>query len=91
MSQDFTQNVAAPGGGGGGTTTGVSGGTCAVSGLYKASDGRIEFIQPFVVGDKFHNFPGGTAKAKCTWTLMSRSSDGNRGNFTAVKVAAGSA
>lgn len=85
MSQDFTQNAEA----GGGTTTGTSGGTCSVSGLYKATDGKIEFIQPFVVGDKFFAFPGGTAKVKCTWTLMSKSSDGNRTTFTAVKVAAG--
>ena len=72
------------------TTTGATGGTCQVSGLYKATDGRIEFIQPFVVGDKFFAFPGGTAKSKCTWTLMSKSVD-NRTSFTAVKVAAGSA
>ena len=70
------------------TTTGTTGGTCSVSGLYKATDGRIEFIQPFVVGDKFFAFPGGTAKSKCTWTLMSKSTD-NRTSFTAVKVAAG--
>ena len=81
MSQDLVA-------GGGTTTKGTTGGTCSVSGLYKATDGRIEFIQPFVVGDKFFAFPGGTAKAKCTWTLMSKSTD-NRASFAAVKVAAG--
>jgi hypothetical protein len=70
------------------TTTGTTGGTCSVSGFYKATDGKIEFIQPFVVGDKFFAFPGGNAKTKCTWTLMSKSVD-NRTTFTAVKVAAG--
>ena len=74
--------------GGGTTTTGTTGGTCSVSGLYKATDGKIEFIQPFVVGDKFFAFPGGAGKTKCTWTLMSKSVD-NRTSFTAVKVAAG--
>ena len=83
MSQD-TQR--APGG----STTGATGATCTVSGLYKTTDGRIEFVQPFVVGDKFFAFPGGTAKEKCTWTLMSKASDGNRTSFNAVKVAAGS-
>ncbi len=73
------------------TTTGTTGGTCMVSGLYKATDGRIEFIQPFVVGDNFFAFPGGTAKSKCTWTLMSKSTDGSKSTFTAVRVAAGSA
>jgi len=85
MSQEFTQDTAK----GGTTTQGTTGGTCSVSGLYKATDGRIEFIQPFVVGDKFFPFPGGNAKSKCTWTLMSKSTD-NKTSFTAVKVAAGS-
>jgi hypothetical protein len=71
-----------------GAITGTSGGTCSVSGFYKATDGKIEFIQPYVAGDKFFAFPGGTAKSKCTWTLMSKSTD-NRNTFTAVKVAAG--
>jgi hypothetical protein len=81
MSQDFQKAPT--------TTTGTTGGTCSVSGLYKATDGRIEFIQPFVVGDKFFAFPGGTAKSKCTWTLMSKSTD-NKDSYTAVRVAAGS-
>ena len=81
MSQD-TERI-------GTTTTGATGTTCTVSGFYKATDGRIEFIQPFVAGEKFFAFPGGTAKSKCTWTLMSKSTD-NRTTFTAVKVAAGS-
>ena len=83
MSQDLIA-------GGGTTTKGTTGGTCSVSGLYKATDGKIEFIQPFVVGDKFFAFPGGNGKTKCTWTLMSKSVD-DRTTFTAVKVAAGSA
>jgi hypothetical protein len=74
----------------GGTTTGTTGGTCSVSGLYKATDGRIEFLQSFVAGEKFFAFPGGNAKSKCTWTLMTKTSDGSRTSFSAVKVAAGS-
>ena len=86
MNQDLTQDAFKSGT----TTQGTTGGTCSVSGLYKATDGRIEFIQPFVVGDKFLAFPGGNGKSKCTWTLMSKSSDGSRTSFTAVKVADGS-
>ncbi len=81
MSQDATKT---------GTTSGTTGTICTVSGFYKATDGRIEFIQPFVAGEKFFAFPGGTAKSKCTWTLMSKSTD-DRTSYTAVKVAAGSA
>ena len=83
MSQEFKD---------GSTTTikGSTGGTCSTSGLYKATDGRIEFIQYFVAGEKFFPFPGGTAKSKCTWTLMSRSVDGGKTSFDAVIVAAGS-
>ena len=83
MSQELTKD------GGTTTTKGSTGGTCLQSGLYKASDGRMEFIQYFSVGDKFFPFPGGNAKSKCTWTLMSKSTD-DRDSFTAVKVAAGS-
>ena len=82
MSQE-SQKAPAPG-----TTTGTTGGTCSVSGFYRATDGKIEFIQPFVAGEKFFAFPGGTAKTQCTWTLMSKATD-NRTSFTAVKVAAG--
>ena len=79
MSQDATKI---------GTTSGSTGTICSVSGFYKATDGRIEFIQPYVAGDKFFPFPGGNAKSKCTWTLMSKSTD-DKNSFTAVKVADG--
>jgi hypothetical protein len=72
-----------------GTTTGTTGGTCSVSGFYRATDGRIEFIHPFVAGEKFFAFPGGTAKTKCMWTLMSKSTD-DKPSYTAIKVATGS-
>jgi hypothetical protein len=85
MSQEFSQDATT---GGTTTTKGTTGGTCMQSGLYKATDGRIEFIHPFVVGDKFFAFPGGNAKSKCTWTLMSKTVD-NRATFSAVKVEAG--
>ena len=84
MSQE-ERNI---GNGGTTTTTGKSGGICSQSGLYRATDGKIEFIQYFTAGESFFTFPGGTAQAKCTWTLMSKSTD-NRTTFTAVKVAAG--
>lgn len=84
MSQDLTKD------GGTTTTKGTTGETCLKSGLYKATDGRMEFIQYFSSGDKFFPFPGGTAKTKCTWTLMSRSVDGSKTSFEGVKVTAGS-
>jgi hypothetical protein len=83
MSQELSKN--------GGTITGTTGGTCSKSGLYKATDGKMEFIQYFVAGEKFFPFPGGNAKTKCTWTLMSRSVDGSKTSFDAVKVAPGTA
>lgn len=67
---------------------GSSGTTCTKTGLYKATDGRIEFVTFVEAGKAFPNFPGGTTTAKTTWTAVG-GSDANRTGFTAVKVAAG--
>jgi len=67
----------------------ASGATCTKTGLYKATDGKIEIIQYIYQGSPFPPFPGGTAKTGCTWTALSSTADGSRKGFTAVKVAAG--
>lgn len=75
---------------GGGTSSGFTTGTiCPKSGLYKATDGKIEFIEYVSKDDVFPPFPGGNGTKKCTWTRLSVSSDGGKTSFTAVKVAAG--
>ena len=72
------------------TTSGTTGSTCQKSGLYRATDGKIEFIVFFAIGDIFSFFPGGNANKKCTWYKLSKASDGSRTSFTSVKVVAGS-
>ena len=74
----------------GGGTAGATGVICKKNGLYKASDGKIEFIEYIDENTAFPPFPGGTGTASCTWTLLSLTADGNRTSFSPVKVAAGS-
>ena len=74
---------------GGGTTGGGTGTICSKNGLYKATDGRIEFIRLIAAGEAFPFFPGGDGTKKTTWSLTTVSSDGSKTSFTAVKVAAG--
>lgn len=74
---------------GGGTTGGGTGTVCGKTGLYKATDGKIEFIVYWAVGDIFGYFPGGNRSKKCTWTYLTLAADGGKTSFTAVKVAAG--
>jgi hypothetical protein len=77
------------GGGGNGITSFTTGQNCPKSGLYKATDGKIELIEYIALNTAFPAFGGGSGTKKCTWTRLSVSSDGNRTSFTAVKVAAG--
>ena len=72
----------------GGTTT-TSGTICQKNGLYKASDGKVEIVQYCEAGKPFPKFGGGTGTGNCTWTALSKSSDGSKTGFTSVKVAAG--
>ena len=80
-----TQELAA----GGGTTTFTTGQNCPKSGLYKATDGKIEFIEYVTLNTAFPAFPGGTGTQKCTWTRLSKAADGGKARFEAVKVSAG--
>ena len=81
MSQEFTQGF------GGGT--GATGSICAKTSLYKATDGKIEFIEYVVAGTAFPPFPGGKGTKACTWTRLTLASDGSKESFMAVKVAPG--
>lgn len=87
MSQEFTQGF----GSGNGSTGGATGSICAETSIYKATDGKIEFVLHIAAGDPFPGFPGGTGTKKCTWTKATLAADGSRRSFTAVKVAAGTA
>ena len=82
----MSQELRGGGGNLGGSTTGT---TCTKTGLYKTTDGKIEFIEYIVAGAAFPNFPGGTGTKKGTWTKVSLASDGSRTSLQAVKVQAG--
>lgn len=81
MSQELK---AAPSGGG------ASGSICTRTALYKASDGKITSVLMIKKGDPFPKFVGGTGTTSTTWTAVTTTSDGNRGSFESVNVAAGS-
>ena len=85
MSQEFTQNFS-----GGNTSTGGSTGTiCTDTSLYKATDGKVEFIELIEAGQAFPPFPGGKGTKSCTWTRLSKTADGSKTSFTSVTVVAG--
>lgn len=67
----------------------TSGTTCTKTGLYKATDGKMEFVELIRKGDPFPKYPGGTGTTNTTWTAASEAADGNKTGFEAVKVAAG--
>jgi len=80
MSQDLTAKK---------PPSGASGTTCSKTGLYKATDGKMEFVELIRRGSIFPKFPGGNGTTNTTWTAVSESADGSRTSFTAVKVSAG--
>jgi len=88
MNQDLIQEK---GGGGGGTGTGATGTICTETSIYKASDGKIEFIEYIEQGQAFPPFPGGNGKKSTTWTRLSLTSDGTKTGFESVLVPAGTA
>ena len=85
QSQDFLA-----GGGNGGTTSYTTGQVCPKSGLWKATDGKVEIIEYIALNALFPAFGGGNGTKKCTWTRLTLAADGGKTSFTAVKVAAGS-
>jgi hypothetical protein len=80
--QDFSGNKIS-------TDSGKTGGTVMKTGLYKASDGKMEFIELLEQNQLFPPYPGGNGTAKCTWTRMTTVTDGSRTSFDSVKVEAG--
>jgi hypothetical protein len=82
MSQQ--ERIAPPAG-----TSYASGTICPKTGLYKSTDGKMEFLELVKKGDPFPKFPGGTGTSNASWTATSESADGSRSGFQAVKVAAG--
>ena len=85
MNQDLTQEFAK----GGGSTTGATGTICNDTSLYKATDGKIEFIELIQAGDAFPPFPGGKGTKSTTWTRLSQTADGSKQSFEGVLVPAG--
>jgi hypothetical protein len=82
----MSQELRGGGGNLGGYTTGQ---VCPKSGLWKTTDGKIEFIEYIVVNALFPNFPGGTGTKKGTWNRVTVATDGSRTSVDAVKVDAG--
>jgi hypothetical protein len=77
------------GGGGNIGTSYTTGQVCPKSGLWKTTDGKIEFIEYIGLNDIFPPFPGGTGTKKGTWNRVTLATDGSRTSVDAVKVAAG--
>ena len=91
MTQEFFNGGQDLSGNKTGTTidSGKTGGTVMKTGLYKASDGKTEFIELLEQNQLFPPYPGGNGTAKCTWTRMTTATDGSRTSFESVKVDAG--
>lgn len=90
MSQEFTQDFTESQDFRNGNTTGfATGAICPDTSLYKATDGKVEFIELVDAGAAFPPFPGGNGTKKCTWTRLTLSADGGKTSFTSVKVEAG--
>ena len=70
----------------GGFATGT---ICTDTNLYKCTDNKVEYIEHIAAGTAFPNFPGGNGKGKATWFKITLATDGDRTNFGAVKVVAG--
>jgi len=87
------------------TISGATGAVCTVSGLYKATDRRAQYLELYYVGDTFRNFPAGKGTKTTTWYLVTgtssstvSSTDGTGtvttpgdGGFTSVVVQPGAA
>ena len=72
-----------------GTTSFSTGSICPKTGLYKTSDGKMEFIEFYGLNDIFRNYPGGNGTKKCSWTRLTLATDGGQRSFEGVKVDAG--
>ena len=72
-----------------GSSSGNTGSTCMETSLYKASDGKVQFIEYIPAGTAFPPFPGGRGTKSCTWTRLSVAADGSKASFDSVLVEPG--
>ncbi len=91
MNQELINQELAAGGGNNSTTSYSTGSVCPKTGLWKTSDGKIEVIEFYSLGELFRLSPSGNGTKKCSWTRVTLASDGSKTGFTAVKVDAGTA
>ncbi len=70
------------------TSGGATGTICGKTGLYKATDGKLESVLLIKRGDAFPPFVGANGTTKTTWYVVS-STDSSRTSFESVKVTAG--
>jgi hypothetical protein len=70
------------------TKTGTTGTTCTKTGLYKATDGRIEFVLQIRKGATFPAYP--VNNTKTFWSAVG-SSDANKTSYDSVLAPAGAA
>jgi hypothetical protein len=89
MSQEFLNGSQDLSGNKTTTDSGKTGSVVLKNGLYKATDGKTEFIELLEQNQLFPPYPGGNGKSTCTWTRMSTATDGSRTSFQSVKVEAG--
>ncbi|HKG48176.1 MAG TPA: hypothetical protein VKB02_15680 [Pyrinomonadaceae bacterium] len=82
LDSNFTQEKV-------GSSTGTTGSICTDTSLYKASDGKVQFIEYIPAGTAFPPFPGGKGTKSCTWTRLSLAADGDKASFDSVLVEAG--
>jgi hypothetical protein len=84
-SQELMARPPADGGSGTGFVTGT---TCTSSGTYRASNKYMDVVMAVAVGEVFLPGPDGN---KTTWYALAPSLSSNKkGEFSSVKVAAGS-
>ena len=84
------QELTAGGGNtGGGADSGKTGTLCTITALYKATDGKTEFIIPIDANTYYPAYPGGNGTGKTVWSRLSVTTDGSKTGFESVKVAAG--
>ena len=72
-----------------GSSTGTTGSICGETSLYKATDGKMVFIEYIPAGTAFPPYPGGKGNKSCTWTRLSQTADGSQTSFESVLVEAG--
>jgi hypothetical protein len=69
--------------------TGRSGTICTKTGLYTATDGRIQFVTMVEAGNAYPAFPGGTANSSASWRKVG-TAEASKTSFDAVTAPAGS-